>query len=79
MQAAAATRWVLHAEGGGWCYNEDQCTARSKMHLGSSSTWGSTTKCYGNCDGILSSNASKPHITTSQLLAPFCTHYNIAQ
>jgi len=29
-------------EGGGWCYDEDECVARSKTPLGSSKFWGPT-------------------------------------
>eukprot|EP00928_Gymnodinium_smaydae_P045833 TRINITY_DN30507_c0_g1_i1.p1 TRINITY_DN30507_c0_g1~~TRINITY_DN30507_c0_g1_i1.p1 ORF type:complete len:419 (-),score=38.08 TRINITY_DN30507_c0_g1_i1:94-1314(-) len=49
-------RWVLHAEGGGWCYDEASCAERAKTSLGSSVSWGATTSCYGKCDGILSDN-----------------------
>jgi hypothetical protein len=49
-------RWIVHAEGGGWCFNEAACASRSKTDLGSSNGWGPSTKCYGKCDGILSSN-----------------------
>ncbi|XP_065887895.1 uncharacterized protein [Dysidea avara] len=31
--------WILHQEGGGWCFNEDQCVLRSKTDLGSSKGW----------------------------------------
>eukprot|EP00040_Diaphanoeca_grandis_P028198 m.162258 g.162258 ORF g.162258 m.162258 type:complete len:518 (-) comp31270_c0_seq1:36-1589(-) len=53
-----ATRWVLHAQGGGWCWNEAECLARSKSGLGSSKGWGESTTCYGECDGILSKNCT---------------------
>ena len=44
-----ATRFVLHAQGGGWCWNEDECAERAKGVLGSSKGWGNTTRCYGEC------------------------------
>ncbi len=34
-----ATKWIVHLEGGGWCYNEDDCVSRSKTSLGSSKFW----------------------------------------
>ena len=30
------TKWVLHLEGGGWCFDEATCVGRSGSHLGSS-------------------------------------------
>jgi hypothetical protein len=51
-------RWVVHAQGGGWCYNEESCTSRAQTNLGSSRHWGEFTACYGNCSGILSPSKS---------------------
>lgn len=34
-----ASKWIIHMEGGGWCYNEDACVERSKTDLGSSKRW----------------------------------------
>ena len=56
--AADAARWVIHAQGGGWCYDDALCAARAKGRIGSSASWGATTSCYGSCDGILSANAT---------------------
>ena len=47
---------LLVPKGGGWCYNETLCTARSKGGLGSSAAWPAATTCYGQCDGILSAD-----------------------
>ena len=61
MRAATgsnASNWVIHAQGGGWCWNEAECAERAKMALGSSKDWGSTTSCYGQCNGILSSDCT---------------------
>jgi hypothetical protein len=41
------TQWVVHFEGGGWCYNEDQCVDRSKTTLGSSKGYGPTMSVSG--------------------------------
>lgn len=30
---------IMHLEGGGWCYNEDDCVERSRTALGSSKNW----------------------------------------
>lgn len=29
-------KWIIHLEGGGWCYDMEQCYLRSKTELGSS-------------------------------------------
>ena len=39
-----ASKWIIHMEGGGWCYNEDECVERSKTNLGSSKAWKSTAE-----------------------------------
>jgi len=57
--AGGASRWVLHAQGGGWCWTEAECAERAKTGLGSSKSWGATTSCYGACDGILSRNCTE--------------------
>ena len=31
-----STKWTISIEGGGWCYDEQECYSRSKMALGSS-------------------------------------------
>ena len=38
--------WIIHLEGGGWCYSEDDCLQRSRTNLGSSTYW-SSTAVYG--------------------------------
>lgn len=52
--SAESNKWVVHAQGGGWCYNEEGCAKRAKGSIGSSKSWGTETTCYGSCDGILS-------------------------
>ena len=37
-----ASKFIIHLEGGGWCYNEDDCVERSKTSLGSSKNWPKT-------------------------------------
>jgi len=37
--ATNSTKWTIYLQGGGWCYNEEQCLARSKSRLGSSRLW----------------------------------------
>ena len=41
-------------EGGGGCYNEDECVARSKTRLGSSKNWPSMI----DLNGFLSDNST---------------------
>ncbi|XP_019854868.1 PREDICTED: pectin acetylesterase 5-like [Amphimedon queenslandica] len=31
--------WVVHLQGGAWCYNKKDCLARSRSYLGSSRDW----------------------------------------
>ena len=38
-QSGKSTKWTISIEGGGWCYNENDCLARSKGALGSSKAW----------------------------------------
>ena len=35
-------KWIIHLEGGGWCYDEDECVSRSKTTFGSSVNWPET-------------------------------------
>lgn len=37
--APGSRQWVVHAEGGGWCWTADQCLARSTSSLGTSTVW----------------------------------------
>lgn len=36
VNATPANRWIIFHEGGGWCYGDDNCFARSQTALGSS-------------------------------------------
>jgi len=49
-----SNRWVLYAQGGGWCYNDADCATRATGKFGSSTAWGPFTSCFDQCDGILS-------------------------
>jgi len=40
-----STKWTVSIEGGGWCYNETLCLARSKTALGSSKYWPAESGC----------------------------------
>ena len=44
--------WILHLEGGGWCYDENLCVERSETQLGSSKHWGT----FMTFSGFLSRN-----------------------
>ena len=37
--------WTISIEGGGWCYDEQECYSRSQMNLGSSKAWGKEAGC----------------------------------
>ena len=40
-----STKWTVSIQGGGWCYNEEACHARSKGPLGSSNYFPKTSSC----------------------------------
>ena len=42
-----ASKWIIHLEGGGWCYDEGACLDRSKSSLGSSKSWPATASFSG--------------------------------
>ena len=39
INKTSVNRWIIHLEGGGWCYDESDCYGRSSTRLGSSSMW----------------------------------------
>ena len=45
-------KWIIHFEGGGWCFDEELCVERSKTCLGSSKFWAQST----TLGGLLSPN-----------------------
>ena len=49
---------VVHMEGGGWCYDEADCLARSKTDIGSSKHWEPTgvPPMDGGANGLLSAD-----------------------
>ena len=62
---------VVHLEGGGWCYNERDCLARSKTSIGSSSGWASAgvPAMDGGANGVLSSDkAQNPDVSAALIL-----------
>ena len=38
-------KWLIYLEGGGWCYDEDDCFERSSTKLGSSKDWQPVAGC----------------------------------
>jgi hypothetical protein len=42
-----ANKWIIHSEGGAWCYNESDCVERSKTVLGTSKFWDKTASFEG--------------------------------
>ncbi|CAM6107965.1 unnamed protein product [Calypogeia fissa] len=65
-----ANNWVVFHQGGGWCYNADNCLQRSYTQLGSS------TKMprRGRSGGILSStpNENPDFYNWNRVLLPYC-------
>ena len=50
---SGSKKWTISIEGGGWCYDEVGCYARSKMKLGSSKPWSKSAGC-----GCMNTNAT---------------------
>ena len=44
---SGVNKWILHQEGGGWCFTTGDCLNRSKTALGSSTYWNSTIQLGG--------------------------------
>ncbi|KAH3757451.1 pectin acetylesterase [Pelomyxa schiedti] len=44
----AANNWQLDFQGGGWCYEEADCEARSHIYLGTSTVWQSNVSMYAS-------------------------------
>jgi hypothetical protein len=50
--ANSATKWQIYFQGGGWCYDKEDCYGRSSTGLGSSTHWAQN----GTLNGIVSAN-----------------------
>ena len=69
--------WIIHLEGGGWCYDEDDCFQRSNSDLGSSNNW---AKLFDYDHGVLS---DKKHINPdffewNSVFVPYCDGISFA-
>eukprot|EP00042_Codosiga_hollandica_P055950 m.794540 g.794540 ORF g.794540 m.794540 type:complete len:405 (-) comp59238_c0_seq16:80-1294(-) len=53
---SSSTQWVVFFQGGGWCYNLNDCYERSLTTLGSSTTYGPTYSSGGIFSGSASMN-----------------------
>jgi len=51
--SSGSNKWVIYFNGGGWCWNETDCLARSYTDLGSSKTWTSTQPQNLDTYGVL--------------------------
>jgi hypothetical protein len=51
-----SSKWIIHHQGGGWCYNLEECAQRALTVLGTSKLWTPTTYSWG---GLLSYEASQ--------------------
>lgn len=70
INATPVKRWIIHLEGGGWCYNEDSCYSRSFTNLGSSTKWSSQMELAG----FLNNNSDTNPIFAnySVVFVPYC-------
>lgn len=56
---ANAQKWIVYFEGGGWCYDEDQCVGRAGTDLGSSKNYPDVfDPGYEGGSGLLSNDSS---------------------
>ncbi|XP_062512571.1 uncharacterized protein LOC134188416 [Corticium candelabrum] len=47
IDKTSVNRWIIHLEGGGWCYNKSDCYYRASSWLGSSTYWNRTSHLRG--------------------------------
>ena len=52
--AADSKSWEIYFQGGGWCYDKEDCWGRSSTGLGSSKSWAPTS----SIGGIMSSDCT---------------------
>ena len=55
LSPTSTDEWWVHAQGGGWCYDEDDCWGRSKTGLGSNKSWPGSAASW-HCDPQTTSN-----------------------
>ena len=61
--------FVIFLQGGGWCYNEEDCLARSRTRLGSSNFWAKEQSLGG---WMLSRDAINPFQSWTHVYIPYC-------
>ena len=64
--------WIISTAGGGWCYNESDCYARSLTPLGSSATWPATQEGSGLESDDCSADANPTFCLFNVALIPYC-------
>jgi hypothetical protein len=74
--AGDPARWLIHIQGGGWCYDENDCVGRSTTILGSSKQWPTTlpSTFIDTTGGIFSDNTQvNPHFANwTRVWFPYC-------
>ena len=52
-------KWIFHLGDGAWCFDKDECAARTKIDYGSSKNWPDT---FSFSEGLISDNCTaNPH------------------
>lgn len=65
--SGGSSLWIVHQQGGGWCWDEDSCAARPQS-LRSSSGWESSLDMYGLLD------ADDPRLADANVVyVPYCS------
>ena len=72
----SSTKWTVFLEGGGWCYNEEQCHSRASVSSpdatagqGSSKHWGPTSGC--GCMNVKDDGSGAIDDTCNCLFLPY--------
>lgn len=69
-----STKWTISIQGGGWCYDEDDCASRGKTHLGSSKLFPASAGCgCMNVDADADPDQADPRDATCNcVFLPYC-------
>ena len=68
--------WIVHLEGGGWCYTLDECLLRTRNWRGSSTFWPDTLNGHGFLsDNVLVNGA---FYDWNKVLVGYCDGFSFA-
>lgn len=70
LPSPTSTTWIIHQQGGGWCYNATTCAERPSV-LRSSKGWSSVMPVPS--DGVLNATGSPSLLTAHKVYLAYCT------